>query len=283
MKKILSEPFFHFLLLGAFIFAIYFLLNPDEDNSGNKIHITQNDLDRFEKIFEKQWQRKTTKQEMEGLIRTHLKEEILYREALALGLEKDDTIVRRRLAQKMEFLITDVTVPSEVSDEVLMTYYKKNSERYTRASRLSFRHIYFNPDQRGQRLYDEANATLKTLQSTNAEINVPDQYGDRYMLSQSYTQSSTDEIARELGRDFTDKLVEVKTGSWQGPIQSGYGLHLVYIEQREAASVYPFNDVRERVKSDYLFELRNKRNDEVLEKLKERYEIVIDGKHSEKS
>ena len=272
-----KDPLFHFLLLGAIIFVTYFILNPAEDNAGNQIKITQNDIDRFGQIFQKQWQRKPNKQELEGLVRAHLKEEILYREALAMGLEKDDTIVRRRLAQKVEFLITDVTVPSEVADKELLTFYEKNTQRYTRAAKLSFRHIYFNPDIRGERMMDEANVTLHTLQSTNAGLNVPDTYGDRYMLPLQYELTSEQEVARAFGRDFAEQLVQLEPGSWQGPVRSGYGVHLVYIKQRVASSVYPFNEVRERVKNDYLFDLRQTRNEEVLEKLKARYEIIVEG------
>lgn len=276
MQKILREPLLHFLLLGAVFFLVYFWLNPSDGMSAdNQIHVSQNDIDRFAQIFQKQWNRKPTRQEMEGLVRAHLKEEILYREALALGLEKDDMIVRRRLGQKMEFLITDVTVPGEVDDKNLMEFYEKNPEPYTRAATMSFRHIYFNPDQRGERLFDEADATLRTLHTTNAGVDVPGEYGDRFMLQLQYSQHSTDEIARKFGREFADKLAGLKTNAWQGPIKSGYGVHLVYIEQRDAASVYPFPEVRERVKNDYLFELRQRRNEEVLEKLKSRYEITI--------
>ncbi|MDH3947652.1 MAG: peptidylprolyl isomerase [Gammaproteobacteria bacterium] len=276
MLKILREPLLHFLLLGAVFFLAYFWLNPsDQSSSDNQIHVSQNDIDRFVSIFQKQWNRKPTKQEMDGLVRAHLKEEILYREALALGLEKDDTIVRRRLAQKMEFLITDVVVPGEVEDKELMVFYQKHPERYTRAARMSFRHIYFNPDQRGERLLDEANATLSTLQATNAGVDVPEGYGDRFMLQLQYSQQSIDQIARMFGGEFADKLVEVTPGYWQGPIRSGYGVHLVYIQQRDAASIYPFSEVRERLKNDYLFDLRQTRNEEMLEKLKTRYEITI--------
>ena len=276
MQKILREPLIHFLLLGAVIFLAYFYLNPaDGSYAGNQIHISQNDMDRFVQIFQKQWNRKPTRQEMEGLVRAHLKEEILYREALALGLQKDDTIVRRRLAQKMEFLITDVIVPAEVDDVDLIEYYKNKPERYTRAARMSFRHIYFNPDQRGNRLLDEAEATLATLQATKVGAEVPDNYGDRFMLQQEYNLQSTGQIARMFGGEFADELVDLTPGSWKGPIKSGYGLHLVYIQKREAASLYPFTEVRDRVKNDYLFELRQKRNEEMLEKLKMRYEISV--------
>ena len=130
MLKILREPLFHFLMLGAVFFLAYYWLNPSDTSSmSNQINVTQNDIDRFVQIFQKQWNRQPTRQELDGMVRAHLKEEILYREALALGMEKDDTIVRRRLAQKMEFLITDVIVPEEVEGEELMMFYQKHSER----------------------------------------------------------------------------------------------------------------------------------------------------------
>ncbi len=277
IPQVLREPFTHFLLLGLAIFVAFYWANPDwSTESENTITITRGDIDRYKQIFRKQWQRDPSSEELEGLIRSHLKEEILYREALALGLEKDDTIVRRRLAQKMEFLITDATVPSEVDDKELMAYYEKNQSRYMQAARLSFSHLFFNPDTRGKRLQDEALATLKTLQTTQAGANVPDDYGDRFMLNSQYSQKSTDEIAREFGQNFATALTTLTPGKWQGPVESGYGLHLVYVMQHDKTGVIPFADVRERLKNDYLFDLRQERNEQVLDKLKERYQIIIE-------
>jgi len=147
-----------------------------------------------------------------------------------------------------------------------------------RAARLSFRHIYFNPDYRGERLLDEANAALQTLQSTGAGLQAADDMGDRFMLEAQFHQVSTIEIARVFGSEFADSIATLTPGGWQGPIRSGYGVHLVIIYEREAAGRHAFAEVRERVKTDYLFELRQRRNEAVLEKLKSRYEIVIDGK-----
>lgn len=278
MQKLLREPLLHFLLLGTVIFAAYSLLNPAVDSAtSNLIRVTQGDIDRFKQIFQKQWQRLPTYEELQGIIRSHLKEEILYREALAMGLDKDDTIVRRRLAQKVEFLVSDVSVPQEVEVKELMAFYQDNTDRYTRPAKLSFRHIYFNPDRRGERTLDEANATLQTLQATKAGIKVAEDLGDRFMFPAVYQHAFTDEITRDFGREFTDNLTSLTPGSWQGPVRSGYGMHLVFIHEREAAAIIPFAEVRERVKNDYLYELRQRRNEEVLDKLKARYEIVIEG------
>jgi peptidyl-prolyl cis-trans isomerase C len=276
MKSILREPLLHFLILGAVFFLVYFWVNPPAKSAApNQIQVSQNDLDRMVQLFQKQWQRLPTQQELDGLVSALIKEEILYREALAMGLEKDDMIVRRRLAQKMEFLITDVTDPGSVEDKALQAFYEKNAARYRRAAKLTFRQIYFDPAKRGQRIEDEANAMLKTLQTTHAGMNVPQDYGDRIMLQPRYSQISTDDIARDFGREFADKLATLTPGSWQGPIQSGFGLHLVYIQKRETASLLPLAEIREQVKNDYLYELRQTRSDELLDKLKARYQITI--------
>jgi peptidyl-prolyl cis-trans isomerase C len=276
MARFLRDPLLHFLLLGAVIFLAYLWLNPgDKFAAGNQIHVGQNNIDRLVQIFQKQWQRMPTRQELDGLVSAHLKEEILYREALALGLEKDDAIVRRRLAQKMEFLITDITDPDKIDENDLVTFYENNGARYTRAAILSFRQIYFNPELRGDRITDEADAALETLQTTHAGIDTPDEPGDPSMLQQTYNRASTDDIARDFGRAFADKLATLTPGSWHGRIESGYGLHLVYIQAREDAGVLPFAEVREQVRNDYLYELRQSRSDATLEKLKSRYEITI--------
>jgi hypothetical protein len=202
-------------------------LNPaGETTAENRIVVSQGDIDRLRQIFQKQRKYQPTSEELQGLVQAHLKEEVLYREALAMGLDRDDTIVRRRMAQKLEILITDVTVPKEVEDSTLMAFYEGNAEDYTRAARLSFRHIYFSPDRRGQRVLDAANAALQTLQSTGSGLSAPDDLGDRFMLETRYRQNSTTEVSRLFGNEFTERIAALEPGSWQGPIRSGYGLHL---------------------------------------------------------
>ena len=277
MHKILRDPLLHFVLLGGLIYAVNFAMNPiNESIADNQIRVTAGDIDRFKQIYQKQWHRQPTQAELQVLIRAHLKEEVLYREALLMKLDQDDAIVRRRLAQKVEFLITDVTVPKEVDDKVLMAFYEENIARYKRAAVISFHHIYFNPDLRGDRIMTEASAALQILEATQADENVADDLGDRFMLQAKYQKQSTDDIARNFGKVFTEKLITLPVSVWTGPIKSGYGAHLVYINERESVSVYPFAEVRERVKNDYLFELRKTRNEQVLEKLNSQYNIVIE-------
>lgn len=275
--KILKDPLLHFLLLGAALFGLYALVSePPPGESRKRIVITANDIKQLKALFAKQWQRSPTANELENLIESSIREQVFYREALALGLDKDDTIVRRRLVQKMEFIVADVTLPEQPADEVLREYHAKHAERYRSPARLSFAHIYFNPDQRGARTESEAKLTLDTLRKTGAGARQPGDQGDRFMLSQEYSDRTLDEIARDFGKGFADRLKELTPGQWHGPVVSGYGLHLVYITDRAPATQRDFEEVRARVKNDYLFDLRRESNEKVYRKLRERYEIKIE-------
>ena len=276
MKNIIKDPLFHFLLIGFAIFALYSVMNKDSTSSStNVINVGASDIDQLKALWQKQWQRPPTKQELDGLVESHIREQVFYREALAMGLDKDDTIVRRRLMQKIEFLVADVSLPEEPEASALQKYYQNNLDRYREPARLSFSHIYFSVDQRGERAEQEAKAVLGSLIKTGANSNYPADYGDRFMLQSSYVDRTTEEIARDFGQQFVDQLTALSPQQWHGPVMSGYGLHLVYISNVEASRVSEFEEVKEQVKNDYLFELRKEANVKVYQKLRERYVINV--------
>lgn len=276
MKRMIKDPLFHFFLIGAAIFGLYGLLEDEsEADRQNIINVTESDIDQLKAFWQKQWQRPPTREELDRLVEDRIREQVMYREALALGLEKDDTIVRRRLVQKMDFLVADVSLPGDPAPAVLQDYYQAHPDRYREPARLSFTHIFFSVDLRGERAEQEAGAVLETLRKTAAQNIYPDQYGDRFMLKNTYTNSSTDEIARDLGREFADKIIELPEQLWQGPVASGYGLHLVYISDVKASRLRDFDEVTEQVKNDYLFDLRREANEQIYQKFRERYEINV--------
>jgi len=276
MNKILKDPLFHFLLIGFAIFVLYGVLNKDlaSDNI-NVISVNDSDIEQLKALWQKQWQRPPTKQELDGLVESHIREQVFYREALAMGLDKDDTIVRRRLMQKMEFLVADVSLPEDPETSALQEYYQNHLDRYREPARLSFSHIYFSVDQRGERAEQEAKAALDSLKKTGADANFPADMGDRFMLPSNYANRSTDEIARDFGKEFAEQVAASPMRQWQGPVASGYGLHLVYISEVETAHVRELEEVKEQVKNDYLFDLRQEANKNVYDKLRERYEINV--------
>ncbi|MCH7914691.1 MAG: peptidyl-prolyl cis-trans isomerase, partial [Deltaproteobacteria bacterium] len=241
----------------------------------NRIEITAADVDRLQERWTKQWNRPPTETELKGMIEAHLREEVLYREALALGLDKNDTIIRRRLAQKMEFLAEDLANQVPPTDEELQEYLDQNPDRYRSPARFTFTQVYFSIDQRGAEAYKDAERLLAKLQNNTATpIRVADR-GDRLMLDQDYVQSTELEVAKLFGQHFSEQLLEIQKGSWQGPIESGYGIHLVRIHDKVEPRLPELAEVLKRVQVDLESERRREMNKEIFEKLKARYEIVV--------
>ena len=270
------EPLIHFLGIGALLFGVFALVN-DEASSvpPNRIEITAADVDRLQERWTKQWNRPPTETELKGMIEAHLREEVLYREALALGLDKNDTIIRRRLAQKMEFLAEDLANQVPPTDEELQEYLDQNPDRYRSPARFTFTQVYFSIDQRGAEAYKDAERLLAKLQNNTATpIRVADR-GDRLMLDQDYVQSTELEVAKLFGQHFSEQLLEIQKGSWQGPIESGYGIHLVRIHDKVEPRLPELAEVLKRVQVDLESERRREMNKEIFEKLKARYEIVV--------
>ena len=276
LGKILKDPLAHFLLIGALIFVYHGLVkNESRIPNSNVISVTEADIEQLKSLWQKQWQRPPTQQELEGLIENNIREQVFYREALAMGLDKDDTIVRRRLMQKLEFLVADVNLPPEPQVEQLREYYDSHIDRYTESARYSFNQIYFNTDQRGNRAQQESKSVLETLVKTGANSNFPAEYGDRFMLPDSFTNRSLEEISREFGQTFVEQLKTLPAGKWQGPITSGYGLHLVFIREITASQPRRFDQVLDKVKNDYLYDLRRESNERVYQNLRQRYHINV--------
>ncbi len=274
-SRILREPLIHFLVIGLLLFVLFALVNGDRRDTGIRIEISEADIEQLVLIFQKQWQRSPDPRELQSLIDSRIREEILYREALALGLDKDDTIVRRRLAQKVEFLMGDASGVTEPDDETLLAYYRENAERYREPPRLTFSHVYFNIDRRGEQAENEARALLAQLRAARAHATQAPEKGDPFMLPRTYVNKRTDEIAREFGRAFAEQISTFETRQWHGPVASGYGQHLVYVEARKDARLPPLEQVRTRVTNDWLVEQRQTADERIYESLRSRYEISV--------
>jgi len=274
LNKLLHQPLVHFLVLGALMFLVYGLItdNPTA-HRGNRIEVDAGKIQRLEDSWEKQWQRPPTAQELVGLIENHIREEVLYREAMAMGLDQDDTIIRRRLAQKMEFLSADLAMLVEPNDVQLQAFLAENRERFLEPARISFRHVYFNLDQRGQSARSDAEMLRTTLEAEDVGDSAV--YGDRFMLDSEYTLASEREVAGLFGQQFAVNVFALDTGVWIGPIASGLGLHLVHISERVDARLPEFENIRDKVRNEYLVNQRAEVDEAVYQSLKGRYEIII--------
>jgi peptidyl-prolyl cis-trans isomerase C len=272
--KIHREPLFHFLLLGALIFAVsaWRERGRPAENTVARIEITAGTVGWLREGFTRQWHRAPDDAELRGLLADHIREEVLYREALALGLDRDDTIVRRRMAQKMEFLTQDIVAVVEPEDAALRKFFEGNAMRYAKAARVSFRHVYFSKERRGGRLEADARAALEALAKGASEETI----GDPYLRELEFTHAGAEDIAAALGAEFAGRVLAFPAGEWRGPVASPYGVHLVRVSERAEPQPVAFEAVREAVVRDLADERRRTANREFVERLKERYQIIVD-------
>ena len=272
MKHWHKEPLLHFLIIGAVIFVVFSIANKDEAAvSGNKIVVSTPEIERLSDNWSKKWNRPPTETELKGLVESYIKEEVYYREALALGLDQNDTILRRRLMQKMEFLSNDLAELNQPDEAALNKYFLENQEKYKLPARVSFTHIYFSLDKRGAKVVEDAKSVLIGLNALRAP-----ELGDTFMMQYDFVQETPFEVERLFGKGFTEELFTLGTNTWQGPIESGYGLHLVRISKKVDSGMPELASVVGKVRTDLMFEQRKKMNKEIYEKFKQRYEIVIE-------
>jgi hypothetical protein len=276
MKRLLHEPLIHFLAIAALLFGFYrFAPNQAVFETGNRITFGAGDVEQMLAVFIRQRQRPPTQEELNGLINARVNEEVFYREALAMGLDKDDTIIKRRLAQKFEFLMEDLTDLGNPSEAELAEFFKQHGDRYQVPGRLSFVHVYFSNAKRGKSAEQEAKKDLVRLRN-GAPPAAAEEMGDTFLLEHAYTQTTPEEIDRIFGPGFAAQLAKTPLREWQGPIASGYGLHLVRIDQHEASRASVLDLVRDQVKRDWLDAKRSQIKESTFKKLRERYEVFID-------
>lgn len=273
VKKIFKEPLMAFLLLGAAIFALFQQVSTDYQTDNADIVVSKNQIQSLKLGFNKVWQRSPDANELDKLIKNHIREEVLYREALALGLDKNDSIVRRRLSQKMQFLSEDIADLEKPDDKTLQAYLDDNIDKYMKPSSFSFRQVYFNTGKRGKATQSEAEALL--IQLNKGQIDGRDS-GDSIMIEYQFDLMRDTEVERLLGAKFIQALDGLPIGSWQGPILSGFGLHLVFIDEFVASEASKLDDVRGEVNRDWMAEKRIETNQAIYDKARQRYSIVVE-------
>lgn len=262
--RILREPLFHFFLLGLGIFAIYGSLIPNgqNDGDGTQIVIDTQDVDRLVQQFEATWRRPPTPEELSGLVEAQLREEILVREAIALGLDQGDAIIRNRLAQKMTFLTTSVAQSMLPEDEILIAHMETNRKRFTMPGQLAFDQISLPEGA-------DANSALAAL---NAGVD-PDEVGNRSLLPLRMPLTSAQAIDATFGRNFYATLIDLPLDAWAGPVQSGYGAHLVRLTARKEPRLPPLESIRDQVLADWRREQTDALTVAQFDAFRDKYEI----------
>jgi hypothetical protein len=276
--KLLREPLVHFLLLGAVLFGVFALVGDRGSARAGHIVVTPGHLEHLMVSFTRTWQRPPTAPELAGLIDDYIREEVLYREAVAMGLDRDDTIVRRRLRQKLEFLTEETAEMAAPSDEELQTFLQQHLDAFRVEPRLAFRHVYLSRDRRGDAT---AEARQLLLQLTRGDAAVdPTTLGDPFLLPLEFASVSRSEIARLFGDAFATQLQHLEPGRWTGPIESAYGLHLVYVRERVDGRIPALAEVREAVQREWLTARRKAVNEQFYQHLRARYTVIVEQPHA---
>ena len=275
----MRDPFLHFLCIGLALLALYHVVSPARPQApGSRIELTQDDLRQIDLAWMAKWQRHPTQAEMQGLVEAKVREEILYREALTLGLDQDDTIIKRRLAQKLEFLTEDTSAIRDPTPHELQAWFAGNSAQFATPGRVTFRHVYFSPDKRGVHAADDARMALATLSGKSTALGADTKVGDRFFDRDYYPDRTPDQVASLFGTRFAQSLFKLQPGAWQGPVESGLGWHLVRIDAMSPGSVPTFEEVdREQVKAAWIDERRAESRRTTFAAIKAKYEVVLPG------
>ncbi len=282
MKKIIEEPLVHFLLLGGLIFVLYGFLNRNNENpAGNTIIIQDSDVLRLTKAYQQSWNKTPDAATLKDLIDNEVESEMLYREALRLNLDHNDEIIRRRLKQKYEFLVKDLSISSPPTDAELKQFYKENPSNYQSSERLTFHQIYFSPDLRSNPLED-AKAFYEQIKSKSIEVIEASKNGDAFHLQHYYSNRDFASTRQVFGKDFANAIFENPKMGWLTPVVSGYGIHLVYISNITKGEVIDFEIVKEQVLQGWQQAKLAIYNKNLLDNLTKQYEIVYDLNEYEK-
>jgi hypothetical protein len=269
-RRIIREPLLHFLLLGGGLFLLFNMLNGGTVENPRQIVISSGQVALLEANFSSAWQRPPSDEEMQLLVDNYLLDEVYYREALALGLDEDDNVIRRRLRQKLGFILEDTAALLDPDDNELTAYMDAHAEQFRVGPQVSFRQIYLSTDTRS-----DIDADASEILARLREGEDPQLLGDRIMLEDTYTLASRDEIKRRFGERFTHQLLKVTPGDWVGPLSSGFGGHLVLVTEIKPGRMPDLAEVTEAVKSEWLLARTEELKQDTFRKLLENYEVVI--------
>jgi peptidyl-prolyl cis-trans isomerase C len=280
LRRLSREPLLHFLLIGLVLFVVYDRLHPGEEtkSESNRIVLTPDDFEQLGVTWLAQGRPPPTSEQMQSLIELKVREEVLYREALALGLDKGDEIVKRRLAQKMEFLAEGASVNNDPPADTLKLWFKDNQQRFSLPARVSFRHLYFSPDQRGEHSREDAARVMAQLAGKPGNWEGATALADPFMDQDYYGNRSADDLAKLFGLNFAQDIAGLKSGAWQGPIQSGYGWHLVFIDSFVPERVPAFEEIEPEIKAEWIEDQRLEAKRKAYETMRARYQVVLPEK-----
>jgi hypothetical protein len=275
-KAWLREPLVHFLLIGAGLFVLYNVLNRGESDAPRDIVVSEARVEALAENFARTWMRPPTAEELKGLVDDYVAEEVYYREAVAMGLDRDDLVIRRRLRQKMEFISADVAAATPPTDAQLQAYLEQHAEKFLMPPRLTFQQVYFSTDRRGEGAARDAEKLLAELAAGRGPAN-PLEAGDATLLPPAMEAAAPQKIANAFGEEFATAIEDAPEGQWSGPLPSGFGVHLVKVDGREAGTAPTLAEIRPMVQREWEAEQRKTVEKALLDKLRARYDVRVEG------
>jgi len=282
IKNLLHEPLFQFLLIGAVLFLLSGLFGnsnqPQPGQTGqqsSKIIITAGQVEHLAAQFRRTWQRPPTAQELKGLIDSQVLDEICYREATTLGLDRDDPMIQRRMRLKLETLNEDIAAATAATDQDLQAFLEQHPDSFRKEPQVAFRQVYLNPDRHAD-VEADARALLAKLQAAGPEADLTG-FGDSLMIAANgLPLTPVSEIGRLFGEQFSRHVVDLKPGRWLGPVRSGYGLHLIYVTEKAPGRFPELAEVRDQVEREWIFARKKEMQEAMYNKLLQRYSVVVE-------
>jgi len=280
LNKILPDPIFHFIIIGGLLFALdgFFL---STTNPKYLINIDQYRIDWIKNTSFKENGNIPNRQVLSGLIHNDIKQEVFFREALSLNLEKDDVIVRRRLIEKFKFMLEGMTNMSPPTEMQLSEFYRQNPDLFIQPERYSFTHYYFSTEER-EHAKEDAEYSLKNYLSINSNLKPTDsinkKIGDPFIMRYHYNNLNKTQISTNFGDEFTKNLTSQTVGNWTGPIESIYGWHLIKISDRRESNLPNFGNIKEKIEIEFQKHQRIITNKRMYEALLAKYKISIASK-----
>jgi hypothetical protein len=277
INSLLKEPVLHFLLAGTLLYITYHAFNNYLNRDQHVIVVSNDEIQMLVQSWTMKWNRPPTAQEKEGMIKGQVREKVLYKTAVEMGLDKQDVVTRRRLAQQVELLGAGMIQSPQPSEADLVKYYEDHKEEYRKPETVTITQVFFDPDKRGDATLDDAKAALNRLNSQNDPNSNISAFGDMLMLPNYLPNKTEMEISRQFGSGFTASVFELEAGKWHGPVLSGYGTHLVFVHNHEINELPEYTKVRDYLRDEWMAKKKSELEEQYVEGLMARYEVVIEN------
>lgn len=285
LKKIIKEPLIHFLFAGFLLFCYFRIYTPDtgsEDtiivHKENLLNFMQFQSKAFNKAVFSDKMEQFTERERQQLIQNYIRDEALYREAVKLGLDQNDFVIKRRIIQKMEFMLDDFDeVTLTINEDSLQAYYTENSQRYFQPAQFTFTHIFFK-NGKEQTAIEQAAFFMKNVQNQKIGAAESLRYGDRFLYHRNYVEKSINFLDNQFGSEFGAALSKLSLNKtvWQGPITSEHGQHWILLMDRTEAQIPTLTTIYSTVKTDYIGHLKKQHKQAQVDQLIADYKVKID-------